>query len=673
MNALRGSLTGSLMARRLAALRDVDARVHGALHEAMPSLSDAVVDEAQGAALVDLLAQIATEAPDAALVLARRLANEPQTAANVHALRKWAVHGLQLHARDPKRQLSYFQWRDPQVFADQRTELDSAHLLARRDALLHYLGGFAVFTASSGVGVELHEPQDLRLPQPAATMSGDVIRMPRRCEGIVPADRDALYRATVAHIAAHLKFSPLARAAGNRRPMLQAMTALIEDARVERLMVRQYPGLRTLWGRFHTATRASAGFQFAGLAARLARALHDPTYQDTNDWVTEGRARFEQAACDDIFNVAAFDRVARELSIRMSRMRQTVPPNYRPAPAYRDDNAMLWDTRGTTPEEEADVALVEVELRRDAPAPTALELSGLDLRRRFRYPEWDCKLKAVREDWATVVEPLSPQRQGARAQQGASLRRLRIRGLERTPDRSIRIARLAEGDDLDLNAVIDNAVQRRSNVAPDGRLFIRHGRRRRTTAIVLLMDLSVSTNRFVPGSFTTVLDVEKTAAAVVAQALDQRRDRVAIHGFQSNGRHEVNYVRLKDFDESFDDAQRRRIESCKGELSTRMGAALRHASAALDAESTDHKVILMMTDGEPSDIDVVEDDYLVEDARHAVVDAAARGIRTFCLTLDRRADAYVRRIFGVRNYLIASRADTFAGWTGMTLVRLAAH
>lgn len=187
------------------------------------------------------------------------------------------------------------------------------------------------------------------------------------------------------------------------------------------------------------------------------------------------------------------------------------------------------------------------------------------------------------------------------------------------------------------------------------------------------MDLSVSTGRFVPGSFTTVMEVEKRAATVVAQALDQRRDRVAIHGFASNGRHEVHYRRIKDFDEPFGDAQQAALESLEGDLSTRMGAAIRHAAVALDGEQADQKVILVLTDGEPSDIDVVEDDYLVEDARHAVATAAGRGIRNFCLTLDRRADAYVRRIFGARNYMIAERADTFAGWAGQTLVRLAAH
>ena len=112
------------------------------------------------------------------------------------------------------------------------------------------------------------------------------------------------------------------------------------------------------------------------------------------------------------------------------------------------------------------------------------------------------------------------------------------------------------------------------------------------------------------------------------------------------------------------------MDLLRGGMSTRMGAALRHASAMLGERSADYKVILMLTDGQPSDVDVLEDDYLIADASHAVLSASARGIQTFCLTLDRRADAYVQKIFGVRNYLIADDANAFAGYTGKAIIKL---
>ncbi|WP_204276542.1 hypothetical protein, partial [Klebsiella aerogenes] len=80
-------------------------------------------------------------------------------------------------------------------------------------------------------------------------------------------------------------------------------------------MMKEFPGLRELWGRFHTATREGAGFQFEGLVARLARGLHDPHYADRNDWVQKGRTAFEEIADRSLVDFAAFDRVARDLSI----------------------------------------------------------------------------------------------------------------------------------------------------------------------------------------------------------------------------------------------------------------------------------------------------------------------------------------------------------------------
>ncbi|MBC7942321.1 MAG: nitric oxide reductase activation protein NorD [Chitinophagaceae bacterium] len=659
---------GSLLSRRLEVLRGVDGATFDILL-ADPVWRDGLA-EGGAAALVDLLAQVASEAPDAAAALALRLGGLVTTVPDPASLRKWALHGLLRHQNHPKGRLQYFERDDPRAFTDLQAEADASDLLAQRAALLAYLAGFGFSTH----GIELHEPQAAGQPPPAPSVADAVIRFSRRCAvSGHGAERAALYRASMAHIAAHLRHSPLARLAGSRRPMLLATIALLEDARVERLMLRDYPGLRSLWGMFHTATREGSGFDYAGLAARLARALHDPGYDDSNAWVQTGRALFEDAAATDLHDVPAFEAIGRRLAIDVEKMRLPLLPSYRPQPPYRDDNAVLWNMNAALPiDEEATAPREDYEFRPRDALPPDLPAVDVDTRRRTRHPEWDHRLDALREDWATVIEsgPAAHRSAGSRfAHRPAQ----RVRGLEQTPDRSIRLNRLAEGDELDLTAAVDGAIRQRARLAPDGRIFRRHGRRHRATAVVLLMDLSVSTQRFVPGSFTTVLDVEKRAARVVAQALDSSRDRVAVHGFASDGRHEVHYQRIKDFDEPFGAEQQARLAALRGSLSTRMGAALRHATALLDGQAVDHKVILMLTDGEPSDVDVVEEEHLVEDARHAVASAAARGIRTFCLTLDRHADAYVRRIFGSRNYLIADRADAFAGHTGDALVRLVAH
>jgi nitric oxide reductase NorD protein len=654
-----------LVERRLAVLRHIDAETHAAVCRALPEL-DREVDRA---ALVDLVAQVAAEAPDAARALASRLIHLSDALADPMALRKWALHGLQRHREDAKARHQFFEGHDPLAFADHRTEDDSAHLLARRGALSHYLAGFG-FAAHR---IDLLEPQATALPAPALVISNESIRFPRRTAEVPVAQRGAWQRAALAHAAAHLQHSPLGRPAGNRQPMLLAMMALVEDARVERLMVRVHPGLHGLWSLFHTATRETAGFDYAGLAARLARALHDPEYADSNPWVQKGRSAFEHAAATNLHDLAEFDSLARLLAIDMEKMRQKLPLFYRPQPAYRDDNTLLWNFNAALPEDETRTIVREdFELRPDEKTPPDLRPVEVDTRRRTRYPEWDHQLQALRPDWVTVIEPASRPVRDAAAR-AMRQPRVQLRGLARTPDRAVRRTRQAEGDELDLNAAVDNLIQLRAGIAPDGRVFQRHGRRRRSTAVVLLMDLSESTKRYVPGSFTPVLEVEKRAATLVAESLDIALDRIAVHGFSSNGRHEVHYERIKEFDEAFDAEPRRRMAGLESGLSTRMGAALRHAAEALSRETTDHKLILLLTDGEPSDVDVFDDEHLVEDARHAVAWATGQGVRSFCVTLDRHADGYVRRIFGARNYLIANRADAFAGHAGQTLVRLVAH
>ena len=660
------------VARRLDVLRDIDRETHDALLRAIPDLARHLGDEGELSALVDLLCQTSAEEPACALALVGRL---PGLAPVVDAatLRRWALHGLQRWRSEPDKRLRHFEFEDPLAHCDRDADSDAEHLLARRGALRHYLAGFGF----QDYRLELHEPQVAGEAPRCPAIWDALLLLPRGFGRVATTRRDGLYRATAAHAAAHLRFSARGRPAGNRPPMLIALMSLVEDARVERLMAQSYPGLHALWGLFHVATRAASGFDFQGLTARLARALHDPSYADSNRWVIAGRHGFEEAS-SDLHDVAAFDKLARKLAVEMEKMRlPLVSAVYRPMPIYRDDNTLLWNFTAPSPQDDRETVVRErYELKPpkfDEPPPMRAAL--VDQRRRTHYPEWDCKLEALHENWATVIDggpPAVAAAKSARAHRAARSR-VRFQGLERIPDRSIRLRRLEAGDELDLNAAVDSMVSRRCRLAPDPRVFRRHGRRRRSTAIVLLMDLSQSTERFVPASFTKVIDIEKRAATMVAKALDSSRDRVAVHGFSSNGRHEVHYVCLKDFDEAFGADQQALLKRRQGGLSTRMGAALRHATSALGREQADRKLILMLTDGEPSDVDVYEDDYLVEDARHAVAAAAAQGVKTFCLTLDRQADAYVRRIFGSRNYLIADQAASFAGRAGQALVKLIAQ
>ncbi len=111
----------------------------------------------------------------------------------------------------------------------------------------------------------------------------------------------------------------------------------------------------------------------------------------------------------------------------------------------------------------------------------------------------------------------------------------------------------------------------------------------------------------------------------------------------------------------------------QGSLSTRMGAALRHAGARLRKEAAEKRILLLVTDGEPSDIDVADKEYLVDDARHAVNTLHVKGVTVFCLTLDKEGGRYMKTIFGIRNYMIVDNALSLPAQLARALTQIAAR
>jgi nitric oxide reductase NorD protein len=167
-----------------------------------------------------------------------------------------------------------------------------------------------------------------------------------------------------------------------------------------------------------------------------------------------------------------------------------------------------------------------------------------------------------------------------------------------------------------------------------------------------------------------VLDLAREAALLTTLTLARTGDRCAIHAFASNGRHEVRYERALDFDEALDARSIARLAGVRPRLSTRMGAALRHAGTLLAAEPHRKRLLLFVTDGEPHDIDIFDRRYLIEDARRAVLEAGRRGLAVFCVTLDAAADDYVRTIFGAGNYRVLDRIDSLPRILPQMVLRL---
>ena len=222
-----------------------------------------------------------------------------------------------------------------------------------------------------------------------------------------------------------------------------------------------------------------------------------------------------------------------------------------------------------------------------------------------------------------------------------------------------------EGEELDLNAAIRAMVDIRRGIMPDPRISIRVTRHVRDLSIVVLMDLSESTNEKIgvaegdPGfeEASSILDLTREATGLLAWAIDAIGDNFAVHGFASDGRHDVQYYRFKDFEQRYGDEAKSRMAGMRGGLSTRMGAALRHAGWHLAQQNAQKRLVLLITDGEPADIDERDPQYLRHDAKKAVDELAAQGIYTFCLTLDPHADRYVARIFGENNYAVVDHVE----------------
>jgi len=493
-----------------------------------------------------------------------------------------------------------------------------------------------------------------------------------------------LRRAMTAHAVAHLRHSAPARPARTLKPMGIAVVSAIEDARVERLLCRDFPGLHGWFVDALAPVPDPLDLSFAALLARMDRMLMLPAWQDDNHWVNKARRLFDETmAGAGPEGYDAFRAIGSILANDLGQMRVRFDPQHYAVPAsYRDDNSYLWDFgEAPTPPDDA-IALQQSGARpippADAPAgnggPPPEGGSDMELGR-YSYPEWDRRLERLRPGWCTVIEKL-PGWQGLAAapkQADAGHERLAPLALPRARqlDRRHRLRRQWEGDDIDLDAAIEVLVDRRLHLRPDARLFMHAGKGPRPSSVLVLLDLSASANDPGPAA-ASLLDIEKQAALLLAASNARAIDRLAIHGFSSNTRAEVYYYRLLEFGMPLAAPSRAMIGAVQGRYSTRMGAALRHAASHLRAEPAGQRAILLVTDGAPSDIDVHDPRYLIEDARQAVAEARETGVRTACIAVDGAADAYVRRIFGWRNYCIADDARSLPARLARMSARLAA-
>lgn len=591
-------------------------------------------------------------------------------------LRRWADWGIDAHRTDYPALEAYFALASEAARAVLRAERKGTLLVDVQRRLAMYLralwGRDFVLVPTAG---DYETRTGLR-----PYVEGFALHLPDALDDWQGTPGLELYRAQAAHLAAHLAAlrAPIL-AEGLNALQMQAI-GLIEDARAEALAIARFPNLRHLWARFHGQTAAGT----AGTFDRIARVLLTGKAEDAlSDWLL---ARF--AALDP-----ADAGASRDLGLALADRLRGLPfsPHAdRPSCPYRCDNRILWDY------EEADLshaAAAPAQVRRHVSVTemvneVEVETAGEDAQEIWvqsaemfdddgttfndrpgreplappvPYDEFDHTLQMMRPAWATVLERRAKPGDPAAAdailnRHRRVMDRLRHRLEAMRPQGLIRIRKREDGDELDLDAAVTAAIDTRLGRQPDPRVMMLRQRSTRDTAVLVLLDLSESTNDPAAGG-ETVLALTQAATVLLSEAIHRVGDRFALHGFCSDGRARVYYTRFKDFAAPWDATAKARLMGAEGRLSTRMGAAIRHATHHLGLVQAARRLLIVLTDGAPADIDVRDPGYLRADARRAVEEAARSGIVPFCLTLDPGADAYAQRIFGARNVQVVDRVD----------------
>ncbi len=268
----------------------------------------------------------------------------------------------------------------------------------------------------------------------------------------------------------------------------------------------------------------------------------------------------------------------------------------------------------------------------------------------FRYREWDWCMGDYLPDRVRVLE-----REINGSAPGFYLQTLdTFRGLVRRiryafellrPEEITILRQWREGDAFDYRALLDYALDKKAGLMPSDRLFIKRIKRVRDVATLLLVDLSRSTGNTVDDRGTRVLDVEKQAIVLLCEALKVVGDRFAIAGFSGTGPLGVDYYRIKDLDAPFDDAVKGRISAMAPQRSTRMGAAIRHATALLSPVQARVRLIIILGDGFPNDL-AYKGPYAVEDTRRAVMEARTAAIHVKAITVNASDNGQLDRLYG---------------------------
>lgn len=518
-----------------------------------------------------------------------------------------------------------------------------------------------------------------------SSLAGHAVTLPEAFD-VPPDGAPGLYRASLAHAYAHLAFGGARFPLGKLKPLQVALITTLEDARVEALAMQRFPGLRRLWSPYHVA-EAGGPPSATGLLACLARGLFDPAWPDTDGLVAMGRRLFAAADHEDPQTSRT---IGGTLGYEIGQQRLGFNARtYVVEPAYRDDGWGLWKVdpqqppdaetvelmieaarmnRGSAGDGEPEHAEQDSRIAPARPAGDADTSAILAL-----YPEWDREAQVARPAWTTIRD--NPPRSGnpdaiAAMLDAAPQLRRRVGQLVRGAriGRAQMRRRQADGEEIDLDAALEAAIDRRAGLMPDHRVHRSAGRRRRELAVALLLDVSASTGRRSKG--VSLLDLQRQAVALLAEALVPVGDAFTVLAFASNGREDVRLTTVKGLDADWTTDAQMRLAGLTAGLSTRLGAALRHTGALMRQARTHRRLVVVMTDGAPFDVDMPNPADLAEDARHAVLSLKRDGVDVFGMILGQQDLASAEAIFGRASCLAVPQLDALPARLSQMYARL---
>jgi hypothetical protein len=566
---------------------------------------------------------------------------------SLEGLKNWVDYGVRYYSTHPERQKDYFSLqsadskailqreRHGTLFTDNQRRLDMylKSLWNEKQQLVPYSTGFAKGSDQQPRPRPYFDAMGMRIPDVLDDSDNGVSGL--NC-----------YRATLAHMSAHRRWSGKI-IVDNFSPFQRIGIECLEDCRVDTLATRRYPGLNKLFMALHPKPVEDACDQenescIRHRLAMLSYACMNPGHRYKNKDIIEFSERFHAIMLESESSLKEMAALAVSFIARTRRQADQSPIMYFTDTeiGYRDDNRHLW----IYIEESDDEHMFEREEQKRIDDET----NQLPPR---HYPEWDYREKNYRPDWVSLYENLhssgSAEKIDDLLKKHAALAKRLEQLLELLkPQNFVRVRYQEEGSELDLDIAIRSLIDYKSGVTPDPRINMDHKHDGRNIAVTLLLDLSASLDEIPEGCSQTILELSQEAVALLSMAIDKLGDPFAIAGFSSNTRHHVRYQHIKGFNEKWDDDAKSRLAAIKAGYSTRMGAAMRHAGHYLGHQQSDKKLLLILTDGEPSDIDTDDPRLLIEDTAKAVKELDQAGIYTYCINLDPDADEYVQDIFG---------------------------